>query len=81
MSSTSLSTNPRPAPTVEAAASVYVLQVREFVDEAAMPAVVSGTFVAERRIHLSAVVSSTGSVVFFARCAFERHRASQYRAC
>src|SRR5690606_21082844 len=61
MSSSSLRTKPRPTPAVEAAASLYVLHVRGSVLDAAMPADVSGTFFASRRIHLSRVVSSTGS--------------------
>jgi hypothetical protein len=47
-----------------------------------MPPVVTGTFVALRRIHLSRIVSSRGVASFFcALNAFDRHRVSQYRAC
>ncbi|KUF18880.1 hypothetical protein AT728_07555 [Streptomyces silvensis] len=58
-----------------------VLQVRGSVDDAAMPADVSGTFAAERRTHLSRVVSSCGVASFFAaRCAATRQRVEQKRA-
>lgn len=46
-----------------------------------MPATVIGTFVEERRTHLSQVVSSTGSGLFFAaRCDAMRQRVEQKRA-
>jgi hypothetical protein len=81
MSSTSERTNPNPTPAVDFVAVVYVLQVRAFVDDAAVPAIVNGRLSAARRTHLSQVVSSAGSSVLFARCARERQRESQYRAC
>jgi hypothetical protein len=46
-----------------------------------MPADVSGTFVEERRTHLSRVVSSTGSEVLDARESAFRHRGEHVRVC
>lgn len=80
MLSTLERTKPSPTPAADSVAHLYVLQVRLFVDEAAMPATVNGRLSAARRTHLSRVRSSAG-MPFVVRCALERHRVPQKRAC
>ena len=57
------STKPRPAPTFDDLASPYEVHVREFVEEAARPEAVNGTFRAVRRTHRRRDVISAGSAV------------------